>query len=205
MQSRTRFVGFIAFAMLAVFCLANVAQAGDRDHIGGFFMRLSGGVGGAATKLDDENDEYKLSGPSGDFNFAFGAMVAPNLAVHGTILGWGITDPDAEINDVERELDGDLTMGALGVGLTYYVMPANLYLSGSVGVASLTFDPDQFRKVESDEGVAAELAIGKEWWVGRKWALGVAGSLGVHSIPDGNNDDKWSGASVGVRFSATMN
>lgn len=204
MQSRTRFVGFIAFAMLVVFCLANVAQAGDRDHIGGFFMRLSGGVGGASTKLDDENDEYKLSDPSGDFNFAFGAMVAPNLALHGTVFGWSITDPDLEVNKVERHADGDLTMGALGVGVTYYVMPANLYLSGSIGVASLTLDARQF-EVESDEGVALDLTIGKEWWVGRKWGLGVAGSLGVHSISDGNNDDKWSGASVGIRFSATMN
>jgi hypothetical protein len=41
--------------------------------------------------------------------------------------------------------------------------------------------------------------------VGESWALGVALGLTFHTIPDNDTEDNWSGGSVAVRFSATMN
>jgi hypothetical protein len=73
-----------------------------------------------------------------------------------------------------------------------------------VGIGSLTLEADD-EDLESDNGVVIDLTIGKEWWVGRNWGLGVAGSLGLHSIPDPDVDENWSGPSFAVRFSATMN
>lgn len=204
MQHRFRVLACIAVAAIGVLCLTSSSLAGDRDHTNGFFLRLSAGVGVASTEFDATDIDFKLDGPAGDVNFAIGAIVAPNLALHGTLFGWAITDPDGEFNGVEGSLNGDLTMGAIGAGVTYYIMPANVYLSGSVGFGTLSFDEGDIR-VESDAGPAVDITVGKEWWVGRNWGLGVAGGVGFHSVPDGDLDENWTGASFTVRFSATMN
>lgn len=197
---------FGSAVLMAVFAFAMTAQAfgGDRDHTGGFFLRLSAGGGAASTRIDDEDEERKLSGPAGDLNIAIGGMVAPNLALHGTLFGWAVSDPDVELNNVEGTFNGDLSMGAAGIGITYYIMPANLYLSSSIGLGSLSFDAGNV-SVESDRGVALDLTLGKEWWVGRNWGLGIAAGLGLHSISEKNVDEKWTGANFALRFSATMN
>jgi hypothetical protein len=205
MRSPNRLQKYLILAAALLIGLPSISFAGDRDHVGGFFLRLSAGVGGASTKIEDDVDELKLSGEAGDVNIAIGGMVSPNLAVHGTIFGWAITDPDAELNDLEGSLDGDLTLGAIGVGLTYYLMPANIYFSPSIGFGSLSFDADDFEDVESESGIVVDMTIGKEWWVGRNWGLGVAGAVGFHSISDKDIDSNWKGANFAVRFTATMN
>lgn len=205
MNWKTRVTGWSVLAIAALIAAPTLSYAGDRDHVGGFFLRLSAGVGGASTKIEEGGDELKLSGGAGDINIAIGGMVSPNLAVHGTLFGWAVTDPDAELNDMEGSLDGDLSLGAVGVGITYYIMPANVYFSPSVGFGSLSFDADNFEEVESDMGLVVDMTIGKEWWVGRKWGLGVAGAVGLHSIPDKDIDSNWKGANFAVRFTATMN
>jgi hypothetical protein len=204
MQQLARVLFLTVVTLAAFFGMTTHSIAGARDHQGGFFLRLSAGGGVASTSVEDSGDEIKLSGPAGDLNIAIGAMVGSNLAVHGTLFGWAVSDPDAEINDIEGELNGDLGMSAIGVGLTYYMMPANVYLSGSVGLGALSFDAGD-ADIESDNGMAVDLTVGKEWWVGNNWGLGVAGSLGFHSIPDGDIDENWSGTNFAVRFTATMN
>jgi hypothetical protein len=204
MQHRVRALGWIAITAVLVLGMSGGASAGDRDHDGGFFLRLSGGAGAASTTLEDSGDKLKLSGVAADINLAIGAIVAPNLALHGTLFGWLISDPDAELNNESGSLNGDLNLNAIGAGLTYYIMPANVYLSGSVGIGKLSFDAGDGTG-ESDAGPVVDFTLGKEWWVGRKWALGVAAALGLHSIPEKGVDENWSGASFAVRFSATMN
>jgi hypothetical protein len=95
-------------------------------------LRLSAGGGNASTSLDDGTDKLEMSGSATDMNFAVGAIVSPNLALHGTLLGWSASDPDLELNGTKiAEINGDVTAAAFGAGLTYYFMPVNTYLSGS--------------------------------------------------------------------------
>lgn len=193
-----------AAVILLASTTAEPSHAGDRAHMDGFFMRLSAGGGGAATEIDLDGIDRQLSGPSGDINFAFGAIVSPNLAVHATLFGWSVTDPDFEYGSLYRKADGDLSLGAIGAGITYYIMPANVYLSGSIGIGVLSFDGSG-EKGDSDGGPAVDMTIGKEWWVGSNWGLGVAGTVGFHSVPHGDIDANWRGANIGVRFTATLN
>ena len=95
-------------------------------------------------------------------------------------------------------------MGAFGIGVTYYAMPINLYLSPSIGFGSLTLDLPNANG-ETDTGVVFDFTVGKEWWVSDRWALGVAGGLGLHAIPDKNSSDDWKGSSIAVRFTSTFN
>jgi len=180
------------------------AGGSPRSHDGGFFLRLSAGGGSAETKLEPGGSsagDVKLSGFAGDYNFAVGGIVAENLALHGTFFGWSISDPDVDLFGAMGTFkNSTLTMGGLGGGITYYVMPANVYLSPSIGFGILSLDDS-----ETDPGFALDATIGKEWWVGQSWGLGLAGSFGYHSIPDSEVNSSWKGPSFGLRFSATLN
>jgi hypothetical protein len=138
-------------------------------------------------------------------NLAIGGTVARNVALHATLFGWTTTDPTFESNGAEVELNNaELTMGALGIGVTYYFMPVNLYLSPSIGFGALNLEVPG-GDGESDTGIAFDFTLGKEWWVSNRWALGVAGGLGLHAIPDNDSSEDWTGTSFMVRFTSTFN
>ena len=201
----------VAVAFLSLFLLVTPVHAGMAREHDGFFLRLSVGGGHGDTELDDEDGpgEFELSGIAGDYNFAVGGVVADNLAIHGTFFGWGVEDPDAKLIDedfeAEAELSGSLRMTAIGGGITYYLMPVNIYFSGSVAGAKLYLDIDDLGESDSDVGIAGDFTVGKEWWVSDSWGLGFAGGMSLHSIPAGDVDENWSGKSFVLRFSSTFN
>lgn len=181
------------------------AEAGEARTHDGFLLRLSLGFGLAGTSAEYAGNKLELSGETADLNFAIGGTIATNLSLHGTIWGWLASDPGVKANGTDvGSLDGDLSTIAFGGGLTYYIMPANLYLSGSVGTGSLELDLAS-GDGNTDNGVLVDFTFGKEWWVSNSWGLGLAGAVGFHSVPDGGLDATWSGPSFGLRFSATLN
>jgi len=192
--------------MLLTLSLATTALAGPRDHTDGFFLRLSGGAGSTGSSLSDGTDKLEFSGSGGDLNIAIGGIVAPNLALHGTLYGWSASDPTLEFNGADvTDISGTLTAAGVGAGLTYWFMPVNMYLSGTVGSGGLELDLNGGLDGKSDRGLILDLTLGKEWWVGDSWGLGLAGGLIYHSFPDPDISENWSGTSFTLRFSATMN
>ena len=174
----------------------SASMAGERDHSGGFFLRLAAGVGVAETKNDGLPLEFSGSGV--ELDLAIGGMLAENLALHATIFGWLITDDNADLGGITGTADIDMT--ALGAGVTYYFMPVNIYLSGSVGIGKLSDATG-----ESDNGPAGMVSAGKEWWVSNRWGLGVAGVFGFLSLPEADVSENWSGWNLALMFSATFN
>ena len=196
-------------ALLWTALVPATGSAGEPRTHDGFFLRLSAGGGTASSKIDDEvAGSIELSGTPTDLNIAIGGMVAPNFALHGTLYGYVMSDPDVDITlpglgSASGSLNGDATLAAFGGGATYYFMPVNVYLSGTVGFGSLELDGDV--KGETDDGLVIDLSLGKEWWVGNSWGLGLAGGYGYHSFGDPDVDSNWSGSSFVLRFSATLN
>lgn len=199
MKFSTRQVLIVAMLTLA---MAASASAGPADHNNGFFLRLAGGGGYASTSINDPNTfKLELSGIGGGFSAAIGAMVKPNLALHGTVWGWLIGSPDAKINGTDAgSFPGNLNMSAIGGGATYYFMPANVYFTGNLGVGQLSTDGGS-----SDPGIVLDFGLGKEWWVSPKWGLGLNAGVNYHNVPDGGVSENWSGTSFVLNFSATMN
>jgi hypothetical protein len=191
---------FVAIVMIVA--VASTAWAGPADHTSGFFLRLQGGASVSNTAISDPLlTEFELSGIGGNFQAAIGAVVAPNLALHGTMWAWFVGSPSAKLagQDV-GQFSGNLNLSALGGGGTYYFMPANVYLSGNLGVGQLSTEGSS-----SDAGIVMDLALGKEWWVSSKWGLGLSGGVQYHSIPDGGLTQNWSGTTFLLSFSATLN
>jgi hypothetical protein len=198
-------------ALCAALGLSTPAVAGDRAHDNGFFLRLAGGVGGASTELEHGGSTAKYEGETGDVDFAIGAVVAKNFAIHGSLWGWLASDPEYTLDSLKGSLNGDLGFTAVGAGITYFFMPVNMYLSASVGAGSMTVDVSG-DSYNTDTGPAVLVTLGKEWWVGTSWGLGVALSGGYHSVKDGGTDllgnpidESWQGGHVALRFSATLN
>jgi len=189
---------------LVLIVLSINAFAGPRDHNGGFFLRLSTGLGGAQAEYSDPS-AIKLYGLSSDMNMAIGMVVFPNMALHATLYGWMLSEPAAEIGESSGDFLGDVTLGSFGIGMTYYIMPANLYISSSVGFSVMSVEVLGIFNGETDTGPAIDVTLGKEWWVGGSWGLGVSGGFGYFSVPDKEVDENWSGTSLAVRFSATLN
>jgi hypothetical protein len=207
---RKSILAAVAAATLAVLVIPQASHAGGgpKDHQG-FFLRLTAGGMYATSSFEGQvgdppfipliTADIDASGWGGDFTLALGGCVSENFALHGSLFSWTLSDPDVEIEGLgEGELDGSLSMNAYGGGVTYYLMPSNVYLSGNIGLGFLTIDTDSGDET-SDPGFAMDLSVGKEWWVGNSWGLGLAGAFGFHSIEEA------SGYNVGVRFSATFN
>ena len=95
-------------------------------------------------------------------------------------------------------------MSGVGAGVTYWFMPVNLYLTGTLGIGTLRVDGGG-NSDTSDAGFALEMALGKEWFVSDRWGLGIGAGFTYHAIPDGGIDESWSGTSFTLRFSATFN
>lgn len=194
----------IGFFLIVFLLFAGTAQASPNSHDGGFFLRLAGGAAFAATEITDGDDKIKIDGPGGDMNIAIGGVITPGLAIHGTLFGWFLSEPDVDINGMSGTLNSDLNLTAIGGGITYYIEPANVYFSFSAGGGEISIEADNVM-ITSDTGLVIDASLGKEWWTSDNWGLGVAGSFGYHSIPDGDVDENWTGSSFGVRFTATRN
>ncbi len=196
---KSLFTRTVIFVCLILVLSSTDLFAGSRDHVGGFFLRLSGGGGASQTSFND--DALKFSGSSSNTNIAIGGGILPNLALHATLFGWMMLEPDVEILGITATSDESILLSAVGVGVTYYIMPINIYLSPSIGIGALSEESGG----GTDNGIALDMTLGKEWWVGSSWGLGVAGSFGFHSVPEKGVDLKWSGYDFSLRFTATLN
>ena len=203
-----------ALLALAIGCVAATsAAAGEARTHDGFFLRLAPGLGTGNAKIEDAGDKLDLSGGNSDGEIAIGGRVGKNLMLHGTMFGWIMSGPKADLTlsglgSASTDLDGNLMLSGFGGGLTYYMMPTNLYVTGSLGMATLTSDLEDPFKGDSESGFAFTLGLGKEWWVGDAWGLGLAGAFTHFSAQDKDivgSSENWSGPSYALRFSATFN
>lgn len=204
-------------AALSLGALGGSAQAARRGpwfaHDPGFFMRLSGGIGYGSASLQQDSDTG-FRGVAGQGSFAFGGTVTRNLAVHADLFGLNMFEPTVEVDGVDQGNAQNTTtsLGAIGIGVTGYVMPANLYFSGSIGAGVGTVKTRaQFLggvitlKEDTDPGLAVNLMVGKEWFVSPRWGLGVALQAMFASLSTKDNGDDLSVFGIGVLFSATLN
>jgi hypothetical protein len=155
--------------------------------------------------------DLKYSGFAQDLRFQIGGTVANNLILFGEFGGVMQIDPQMEWMGMSATAN-DVTVSVFdfGGGLTYYIMPSNIFFSLSFLSSQATFEFEGTTG-KSQYGFGINGMIGKEWWVGQQWALGLAvygyystmkdeGTImGINYSSDINN------FSIGVMFSATYN
>jgi len=203
-----RLAAALALAVLLPALPANARLLDDMNEHDGFFLRFHLGGGSMNAKWRDLPansliDDLSIDGPSGTFAFSLGGAVAPNLILFGELTSDAASNPRTTINGDRGRSDSSLSVVGFGPGVSYYFMPVNLYLSGSVLFTRATVSAPNRADGQSDQGLGFKFAVGKEWWVSRDWGIGVAGFGMFASIPDGEATINWS--NYGLAFTATYN
>jgi hypothetical protein len=193
----------------------HVGEAGHRHD--GFMLRLSIGLGfGAVTGSDQvlSHDEVSLTGLGLHTELAIGGALTENVILNADLFQTTIFNPsvksggddlgDANKLDEDIGVGEDTDLGGIGIGVTYYIMPANVYVAGSVGIGKVMFVDRSGNRGGSDVGFVTDVMVGKEWWVGVDWGIGVAGQFVLVAAKD-DYLGSVSGIGVGLMFSATYN
>lgn len=183
---------------------------GARTH-DGFFLRMSAGLGGSNILAEpDSGGDQEITGSMGTFELSVGGALTENLILHGTVNTMGMSDANfsGQGDAFEGEYD-EVGIGFVGVGVTYYIMPANVYVSSSIGANGIYLngnDEDSDREMDSN-GAGLIVQVGKEWWVSDNWGLGLAAQthLGGLAVEDSGGDVDWGYFNYGLVLSATYN
>ena len=178
----------------------------------GFFLRMMYGIGyGQLVEADVLGSDMKYSGAAQNLTFQIGGTVANNLILFGEFGGIMLIDPKFEWMGVSATAN-DVTVSVFGFGggITYYIMPSNIYFSLSL-VSSQASTEYKGSTGTSQYGFGINGMIGKEWWVGEQWGLGLSiyGCFSTMkdegSIEGVNYSSTINNFSAGVMFSATYN
>ncbi len=158
----------------------------------GFFVRFGLGLGfGYAHGIgearvrpyeDDYRSDYyyrivlddpRHAGLTSGMQLALGHSLKENLILHfdASLNGilWEKKDPTSQI----------FLFGQAGIGVTYYFMPDNVFVSASFGAAwMLMYLDDEYKESQRADEIAVgpglSLMVGKEWWVAKNTAVGIA-------------------------------
>lgn len=195
-------------ALAISICLPAMVAGQAQEHEG-FFMRFLAGAGPGNIVLEDvSGSDATFKSIGGAFHFQIGTNISENLILFGDLGGFSLIDPEMEWQGQSGTVE-DVSVSAMGfgAGATYYMMPANFYLSGSVMYVSDTIEFSG-SKGESEYGIGFFACIGKEWWVGDNWGLGAA-LFFEYSAPKDKEDPSGNQAQIkntifGIMFSATM-
>lgn len=192
-QGTLRRAFLVAAALLPAPVLAQPFLPDDKPHQHeGLYVRVSAGAGYLNASAKDAANRSGL-GPA--FTFATGYSVRRNLLVffEGAVAG-----------AIEPSEDTTSVVATFGGGLAWYFMPANIYLSGTIGANAFSIRTDAGQDW-TQWGPGASVMVGKEWWVASELGIGVAGRIAVASMADQGGSPRWTTTAVGISLSATFN
>lgn len=131
-----------------------------------------------------------VSGFSGTLSVALGYTVTPNLVVHMDLLA---SRTGSASYSSEGEVIADdvaLTTTLLGFGVTYWIAPYDIFISGGLGLSQMSTVSGTYRVVievpdieSTDVGFGLQASVGKQWRLGNKWGIGPALQLWLASAP----------------------
>jgi len=213
-----------AVVAMVIGCLASgTAEArGAREHEG-FFLRLGlgGGYGDSKSRLG--KNYLAIRGATLGSEMAIGGTIASLFALHLTVMSWQLPNPRFSDDGTGNSEWGDdhdvtVTLPFVGLGITRYLMPQNVFISGSVGAGSMVLsravtpggeswplEGGQEEGGSTHAGLAIRLQGGKEWWVSDEWGLGASVVLDYFHLPDKMDGVLWQTTFIGAMFSATFN
>ena len=177
----------------------------------GFFLSM--GLGPAFGKITSDmgHEQIDMSGAGYKFDFKIGGAVKENLILHATMISTMLDGPSVKssyygmLGKTTNSISISENM-LIGGGLTYYIMPFNLFLSGSLGLGNYSLtDIDSNVNGSTNNGVSMQLKVGKEWWVSRRWGLGIALTYGKTFVDNTAGNEKLNSNRFGILFNATLN
>lgn len=170
-------------------------------------LRVGIGYGGVYAHQGLPGGSDEISGGAYGLQLALGEMVLDSLALQ---LDFALLHaPGAERGVLNSTR---FTALNLGVGLTYWLMPENVYLSGGLGLSTSAVEASPLRIAEveipdveaSGVGLGLHLALGKQWWVSRRVGLGLSVSALALTMPNDLGDDADPRRVLGASLQSTL-
>lgn len=181
--------------------------AGYHQHKG-FYLSMSIGPNFEGI-IDKVVGSYSSMGAQ--FDLKIGGAIIENIILHATLTSNAMSSPKIGSGGVSHDSFNNISLSEamIGGGITYYVMPSNIFLSGSMGLGNFTLlnNNDKKNFVSSDKGLSMQLKIGKEWWVSKAWGLGIAFTFGktkLTSKMSRNTVELMDSSNFGILFSASL-
>jgi hypothetical protein len=180
----------------------------------GFFLRLTLGPGAGAIGIDAKGsvDDTAFAGVGWASSLDIGGSNGDNLAIFGRLRHASLANPTVYVND-DEVADADasvVSQSMIGGGVSYFLMPLNMYLGAAVGLAVVSGQykrPNRAtREFNSKVGFGLDAEIGKEWWIADDWGLGLAARFSFADAAAGDalpDDARFGAAFVSVLLSAT--
>ncbi len=206
-----RNVLLVCLALLSLLGASSAFAAAETHD--GFSLRLSTGLGYTSSSMTIGGETLGIAGAGGMGGFGLGWAVVPNLILHIDVAGVRAINPAVSIKSGGATVSGDSTATVsvtnFGVGASYYIMPANIYVGGAIHASEMALD-NGGKHTDTDTGWGFTLNGGKEWWVSDNWGLGLAAQILFSSIPPNANGTAQGASNMntvaaGLLFSATYN
>jgi hypothetical protein len=185
---------------------------GYHKHDGFYLSMCYGAVFGNI--LDEYNStSMDMSGMGSLLDLKIGGAIRENLILHATIISQVIAGPTITIpGEGTAKAPSNFVASEVmfGVGLTYYVMPSNMFFSGTLGYGNFGImdSENSGNDVTTEKGLSIQLKIGKEWWISKNWGLGVAFTYGktmVTNTPNMGPVEQLESNRFGLLFNTTYN
>jgi hypothetical protein len=183
-------------------------QSEDPRHSGAFVRGVLG-AGYAYWDTSVMGTSSSLSGLALSADLSVGGLIARNLVLHGDIVAVGLPSPAVVVpRAVARDVRTVYILGLVGGGLTFYLSPRGLFVSTSVGLATLLSDTTNgIAVLAAGPGFGARAMVGHDWQVGRRVRVGVAGSVFYAFLSGGRSNGvstlSWNDASVALVLTTT--
>lgn len=191
------------------------AKKEDRaDRHVGFHMRGELGLGQMSAMASVRGSKLEIGGLSSVVALSIGGAVVENLVLACELWSLRATGPDLTVDGTTVGTSSDISASLSGVGanVTYYLMPANVFLSVTPSVAALSVrSASDNTGAGTVAGFATRVAVGKEWWVARHLGIGLTGNLHLGFNRDQSATDTsqttfyWTTLGFGAAFSASYN
>lgn len=164
---------------------------GSAQRHDGFFLRLVVGLAGAGGTRDTgvpALGKLQWGGGAGYMGAAVGIAATGNLILHVGLSYLSMPNPKLKLGSATLSSDkgSPLSLLLASVGTSYYIMPLNMYLGASIGLAGAQYTATGLvDRTASKAGLGLELDAGKEWWINELCGMGVALRLTYASVPSG--------------------
>jgi len=151
---------------------------GDFVHRG-FYLGFGYGGGGSVLETEYTATDLSVTVPTAGTGMAvdarIGTALRDDLILHGTVIQHIVPGPTTRSGSVSETPLNEMDFQLLGAGVTRYFMPANLFLSGSLGLATVSgyADTGESGRI-GNNGFGFQIKAGKEWRLNTTWGLGVA-------------------------------
>lgn len=186
---------------------ATVENLTDYQH-DGFYLRFHLGFGYLQSVISDvAGSDIKTSGLSGAFRIQIGGVLYNNFILFGNIGAFVAQEPTVEYNSSSGMPLNNIVFNEIGAGISYYFMPENIYISGTVGIGKHVENNKGGLQGSTKSQLSIHISLGKEWWTHKDWGLGIAAYYYINPT-EGETIVGFRRAlnqSFGLYFSATYN